>query len=91
MGYQDGNTTATQDLAGEQLKRLIRDLRNGLFSEAKLDLAYTNPDEFLDEYLPARIQDEERAEVIGIIKHTIVTGFFRSTVRAARADNAESN
>ncbi|HLP40145.1 MAG TPA: hypothetical protein VK465_01450 [Fibrobacteria bacterium] len=91
MGYQDGSITASQAEAKEQLTRLIRDLRRGLFSSDKLDLAYTNPDEFLAEYLPMRIEGEERAEVIGIIKHTIVTGFFRSTVRAALADNAEAN
>lgn len=91
MGYQDGNPTRSQTEAKMQLERLIRDLQKGLFSEDKLDLAYTNPDEFLDEYLPARLQDEERREVIGIIKHTIVTGFFRTTVRRAKADNAENN
>ncbi len=91
MSFQDGQVTATQAEAKEQLTRLIRDLRRGMFSEDKLDLAYTSPDEFLAEYLPARLQGEELREIIGIIRHTIVTGFFRSTVRAARADQAESN
>jgi hypothetical protein len=91
MSYQDGKISRSQAEAKIQMERLIRDLQKGLFSEDKLDLAYTNPDEFLAEYLPTRIPEEERVEVVGVMKHTIITGFFRMTVRRSRAENAESN
>lgn len=91
MSYQDGDVTQTQLLARHHMTKLIGELQKGVFSEAKLDLAYTNPDEFLAEYLGNRVTDEDRAEVIGIMKHTILTGFFRMTVRRAKADNAERN
>jgi hypothetical protein len=90
MGFQ-GELTDTEVLAKRHMTKLISELQKGIFSEAKLDLAYTNPDEFLAEYLPAHLEDEVRREVIGIIKHTIITGFFRMTVRRARAEKAEEN
>lgn len=87
MSYQ-GQQTPTEVLAGKILTRLIGELQRGTFSEAKLSLAFTNPDEFLEEQM-GRVPDEERAEVKGIIKQTIITGFFRTMSKRGKAGRAE--
>jgi hypothetical protein len=80
------NRSPAEALAERHLTKIIDELQRGIFSEAKLDLAFHNPDEFLDEVLTRNIEDDERREVIGIIKHTILTGFFRSTARRGELD-----
>lgn len=59
------------------LKKLVGEVQKGIFSEAKLDLLFTNPDEFFYEYLQ-HMREEEAIGIRNIIKQTIVTGFFKT-------------
>lgn len=85
-----GNMTPTEAAAKKHFVRLVSEVRRGIFSEAKMDLLLTNPDEFLEEYL-ILVDDADRAEVKGIIKRVIITGFFRAQRKAGMAEQAEAN
>lgn len=68
--------TSNERAAKHHLEKLIREVQKGVFSIDKMDLLLTNPDEFLDEYLSAH-KESDRNEIRGIIKKTIIAGFFR--------------
>ena len=85
-----GQMTDTEAIAKKRYIKLLEEVRKGIFSDAKFDLLITNFDEFMHEYL-CDLEDAVRAEVIGIIKHVIITGFYRSQNRKALADAAERN
>lgn len=85
-----GQMTDTEALARKHFNKLVAEVKRGIFSADKMDLLLTNPTEFLTEYL-VLVPEDQRAEVAGIIKHVIVTGFFRSISRQAKADKAEGN
>jgi hypothetical protein len=85
-----GDMTPTEAAAKRHFVKLVAEVRKGIFSDDKLDLLLTNPDEFLEEYL-VTVDEADRAEVKGIIKRVIITGFFRAQRRAGMAELAEAN
>ena len=74
MTWED--PTSNERAAKHHLEKLIREVQKGIFSIDKMDLLLTNPDEFLSEYLSAH-KESALAEIKGIIKKTIIAGFFR--------------
>lgn len=89
MSFQ-GEMTDLEKTVKKHYLKLLDEVRRGVFSDAKFDLLITNPDEFFAEYLP-NLEDEERREVVAMIKHIIMTGFWRSNRKKAMADAAERN
>lgn len=60
--------------ADEHLKKLIQEIRKGIFSEEKNAQMIASPNMFLEQYLS---NEPDFAEMLGEIKNMIVSGFFR--------------
>jgi hypothetical protein len=69
--------SAIEQQAEHFLKKLIGEVQKGIFHESKLDHLYTNPAEFVDEFLDGRVLDRDKAEIVNCINHTILKGFWK--------------
>lgn len=85
MTWED--PTPNERSAKHHLEKLIREVQRSVFSIDKMDLLLTNPDEFLVEYL-SNHKESDLQEIKGIIKKTIISGFFRIMQRKGAALSA---
>jgi hypothetical protein len=69
--------SAIDQQAEHWLKKLIKEVQSGIFHESKLDHLYSNPSEFIDEFMGERVLDRDRGEIINCMKQTVWKGFWK--------------